>query len=108
MIRPGLSGRQLAETVRHDAVHRFFSPRPGPLGNIRADISMTAYRKSHLVRFLEEGIAESVATGSVRQGLAFAITHGNVFGTRVFIERVGCVTAVGGTAYGVHELMEDE
>ena len=105
-IKPGLTGKELAETVRHEAVHRFFSPRSGVVGNIHADIGMTAYQRSHLVRFLEEGIAESVATGSLRRGFAFPLTHGYVSGTRVFIEGIGYVTIVGGTAYGVHELLE--
>ena len=107
-IMPGLQGKQLTETVRHEAVHRFFSPRPGPIGNIRADIGMAAYRRSHLVRFLEEGLAESVATGSLRQGFAFPITHGYVSGIRVLIESVGYVTVVGATAFGVNTLLENE
>jgi len=98
-IQPGLTGKALNETVRHEAVHRFFSPSPGVIGNVRADIGMAAYRQSHLVRYLEEGIAETFATGSLRHGLAYPISAGYVSGSRVFVEGIGYVTL---TASGVY------
>jgi hypothetical protein len=99
-IRPGLVGTELTETVAHESVHRLLSPRATSLlGEFRADVGMAAYNRSHLARFLEEAAAETWATGSLRQGIAFPLREGYVTGTRVFVEGVGYVTIVGGTIY---------
>jgi hypothetical protein len=45
-------------TLYHELVHRFFSPRTGPLRKIRADVRMSAYSRSALLRYLEEALAE--------------------------------------------------
>ena len=103
VIDSNLVGEQLLQTVRHEGVHSFLSPSPGVIGNIRADIGIAAYQRSHLVQFLEEGAAETWATGSLRQGLSFPLRNGYVSGGRVFIEGVGYVTIVGGSAYGAYQ-----
>ena len=102
-IRADLAGEELLQTVRHESVHQFFSPEPGLIGNIRAGFGMAAYQHSSLVRYMEEAIAETWATGSLRQGLVFPISEGYVSGGRVIIEGVGYITVVGGTAYGTYQ-----
>lgn len=108
-VRPGLVGRELTETVAHESVHRLLSPRASSLlGEFRANIGMAAYNRSHFVRYLEEAAAETWATGNLRQGIAFPFRGGYVTGRRVFIEGVGYVTIVGGTAYvGYHAIQEN-
>jgi len=98
-IQPGLTGQVLEETVRHEAVHRFFSPSPGFIGNVRADVGMAAYQNSHLVRYMEEAIAEGFATRSVSQGLAFPLREGYVSGPRVIAEGVGYISVTTGGFY---------
>ena len=48
-------------TLLHELVHRYFSPRTGPLRRLRAQLSMSAYARSALLRHLEEMIAEGYA-----------------------------------------------
>lgn len=45
-------------TLYHELVHRFFSPRTGPLLKLRAEVRMSAYSRSALLRYLEEALAE--------------------------------------------------
>jgi hypothetical protein len=45
----------------HELVHRFFSPRTGPLRKLRATLKMTAYQRSALLQYLEETLAEGYA-----------------------------------------------
>jgi hypothetical protein len=45
-------------TLFHELVHRYFSPRVGPLRKLRAEVSMSAYSRSALLRYLEEALAE--------------------------------------------------
>lgn len=59
-------------TLFHELVHRYLSPRVGPLRQIRAEINMSAYSRSALLRYLEETLAEGYAQLRVH-GLAQAI-----------------------------------
>lgn len=45
-------------TLLHEMVHRYFSPRTGPFRQIRAELNMSAYDRSALLRYLEEALAE--------------------------------------------------
>jgi hypothetical protein len=59
-------------TLFHELVHRYFSPRTGPLRQIRAELRMSAYSRSALLRYLEEALAEGY--GQLRvHGLARAL-----------------------------------
>jgi hypothetical protein len=59
-------------TLFHELVHRYFSPRVGVLRKLRAEISMSAYSRSALLRYLEEALAEDY--GQLRvHGLAKAL-----------------------------------
>jgi hypothetical protein len=48
-------------TLFHALVHRYFSPRTGPLRQIRAELNWSAYSRSALLRYLEEALAEGYA-----------------------------------------------
>ncbi len=59
-------------TLFHELVHRYFSPRTGPLRRIRAQIGTSAYSRSSFLRYLEEALAEGY--GQLRMyGLAQAL-----------------------------------
>jgi hypothetical protein len=45
-------------TLFHELVHRYFSPRIGPFRKLRAELNMSAYSRSALLRYLEEAFAE--------------------------------------------------
>jgi len=72
---------------------------------LRARLSMAAYQHSHLLRYAEEAIAESVAQlgtgGSLRAGLFFPIRQGYVNPVRMLLE----AGAVGGAMYGIYEVL---
>jgi hypothetical protein len=51
-----LSGQRV--TLFHELVHRFLSPRVGPFRQLRAEIGISAYSRSALLRYLEEALAE--------------------------------------------------
>lgn len=59
-------------TLFHELVHRYFSPRTGPLRQIRAELNWSAYSRSALLRYLEEALAEGYAQLRVN-GLAQAL-----------------------------------
>lgn len=84
LIQPGLVGQALWETIRHESVHRFFSPLAGSLLRTgRAMFGNWAYQNISLVQYLEEALAEGYATRSLLQGLAFPIRYGYVTLPRV-------------------------
>jgi hypothetical protein len=56
-------------TLYHELVHRYFSPRTGPLRKLRAEISTAGYQRSALLKYLEEALAEGYAQMRVN-GLA--------------------------------------
>jgi hypothetical protein len=60
-------------TLFHELVHRYFSPRTGPLRQLRAEVSAYAYARSPMLRYLEEALAEGY--GQLRvNGFGKAIT----------------------------------
>jgi hypothetical protein len=71
-------------TLFHELVHRYFSPKTGPFRKIRAEINMSAYTRSALLRYLEEALAEGFGQlrvhGLVRAFAAyrFPLTEGYV------------------------------
>jgi hypothetical protein len=48
-------------TLMHELVHRYFSPRTGPLRKLRAEANISLYTRSALLRYLEEALAEGYA-----------------------------------------------
>ncbi|MDQ0590496.1 hypothetical protein [Variovorax paradoxus] len=59
-------------TLFHELVHRYFSPRTGPLRQLRAELRWSAYSRSSLLRYLEEALAEGYGQLKVH-GLAQAL-----------------------------------
>jgi hypothetical protein len=45
-------------TLYHELVHRYFSPRTGPLRQLRAELAWSAYSRSAFLKYLEEALAE--------------------------------------------------
>lgn len=95
-------------TLFHELVHRYFSPRTGPLRQLRAQLSWSAYSRSALLRYLEEALAEGY--GQLRvNGLAealgayrFPIQNGYVTVSRLMIEGMHIGTILlGGTSFWV-------
>jgi hypothetical protein len=48
-------------TLDHELVHRFFSPKFGPLMRLRASVRISMYVRTAMLRYLEEAIAEGYA-----------------------------------------------
>lgn len=59
-------------TLLLELVHRYFSPRTGPFRKIRAELNISAYTRSAIMKYLEEGMAEGYAQLRVN-GLAAAL-----------------------------------
>jgi RHS repeat-associated protein len=91
-ISPRGTSLDQSRAFYHELVHHFFTPR-GPLQPIRADIRMWAYSHSHLLRYMEEAIAESTSQmltgGSFQEGLLYPIKYGYVSSWRVLLEADG-------------------
>ena len=76
-LNPELSWADRVLTLRHESVHRFFSPKGiGPISRFRQNFGEAAYFKSQLIRYTEEALAEGYATRSLMQGLRFPFTPG--------------------------------
>ena len=60
-------------TLFHELVHRYLSPRTGPLRQIRAELNMSAYSRSVILRYIEEALSEGYAQLRVH-GLARALS----------------------------------
>jgi hypothetical protein len=106
-IARGLSSAERSATLRHELVHRFFSPQAGTaFAEARANMGIWAYENSQLVRYTEEALAEGIATGSVRAGLAYPLLGG-------YDLTVGGVCLegglyVGGVGGAIYYLLSDE
>jgi hypothetical protein len=95
-------------TLLHELVHRYFSPRTGPLRRLRAQLKMSAYARSALLRYLEEALAEGYAQLRVN-GLAaglrayrFPLRFGYVTISQMTTEGSAIGTIVlGGTTFHV-------
>lgn len=119
-IREGLSEAVQKSTTDHEMVHRFFSPSFKLFQKFRADVGLLGYSESHLLRRMEEGMAESWSkfrsegwTG-IKKGWQFP--YDNPYGLnrdRVRIERnivlgVGVSAASGANALGQQESSKAE
>ena len=71
------------ETVRHESVHALLgSPPRSFFAGPRADFAWWAHRHSQLLRFAEEVLAETHATGSLRHGVGLALEAGDQISKR--------------------------
>ncbi len=72
------------ELLYHELVHRYFSPKTGPLRKLRAEFRISGYQRLAFLRYLEEALAEGYAmlrSRGLDKGLAayrFPIDHGYV------------------------------
>ena len=101
------SAASAKETLLHELVHRFFSPRLALLRRFRAQLNIDAYTRSWLLRYLEETMAEGYAqlkaNGllSTFKALYFPITEGYVTLSQVITEGtvIGTITLAGRRIY---------
>lgn len=89
LIRRGLSEAARRVTLRHELVHRFFTPLgTGAIARARQAFGQMAYNRSGLITFIEEAVAEGYAQRSVIAGLRYPIQEGYVSASRVAVEAV--------------------
>ncbi|MCB0325412.1 MAG: hypothetical protein KDD69_17635 [Bdellovibrionales bacterium] len=70
-VQEGLSDTVRESVLNHELVHRFFSPTLRFGQEVRAALGLTGYLSSHLLRRVEEGLAEAWA-GFKRNGISGA------------------------------------
>jgi len=88
-----------AETILHERVHQFFTPKLYFLRDIRVRLNIEAYNRSYLLRYLEETLAEGYALLRVRgAGLVAAVSF-PVRNGYVTIAKMG--QEVAGVTFGV-------
>jgi hypothetical protein len=89
-------------TLYHELVHRYFSPRFGPMRQLRAQVRASAYWRSALLRYIEEAMAEGYAQLRVHGldqalvGIRFPIQGGYVTVSQLATEG----TAIGNITLG--------
>jgi hypothetical protein len=101
-----LSEQQL--TLYHELVHRFFSPRMGPFLKLRAELNISAYSRSALLKYLEEALAEGYSQlrfnglASALYALRFPLRCGYVTVSQLISEGTALGTIVlGGSIFKV-------
>jgi hypothetical protein len=95
-------------TLLHELVHRYFSPRTGPLRQLRAELSISGYVRSALLQYLEEALAEGYAQlrmnglGQALRAYRFPTQAGYVTVSQLAAEgqAIGTIT-LGGTLFYV-------
>jgi len=98
----------------HEQVHSFLSPKLTPLRNLRADFGWWGYNRIHLLKYLEEALAESyaqlrvVGLRGLPDGIAFPITRGYVTIGRLATEAAIGTVVVGGVTYYVSVAITEE
>lgn len=115
-LDPTLKGAQRVETMRHEAVHAFLSPRGnGPVATFRQNAGQWGYDNSAFLNATEEMAAQWYATGSLRNAWnhafngAYTVRGGTVVTPwRWAAEGAAGAAAVGGVGYGVYKLSSDE
>jgi hypothetical protein len=109
-LRPGLTRPEQIYTLNHESVHVFFTPKgTGAVTTIRQYAGMYSYRYSALLQSLEEALAETYASGSLKGGLAHAFNGGystpfyQVTQATAAGELVLYVGGVGAASYGAYQ-----
>ncbi len=109
LIQPGLTGQDLIETVRHEAIHHWLVPTSFPGAHPLARLHAAVFDHSSIWTYLEEAAAETFATRSFAQGLAFPKTEGYVT-IRQLVGEGAIILGTAGGAVGaaivVKKLME--
>lgn len=94
-------------TLLHELVHRYFSPRTGPLRKLRAELNISAYARSALLRYLEEALAEGYSQlrvngfGAALRALRFPLQGGYATVSQLAAEglAIGAVSLGSGLLY---------
>ena len=109
-IKAGLKGEKLTETLRHEAVHKILTPKVGKfLSKLRSTLRIKGYEHSHLLRYLEEALAEAVGTKNILKGLKFPLKGGyDINKVRLLMEGGALTTAYGLIWYFAHKLTSQE
>lgn len=99
----------------HESVHSFLSPKAmNRFREFRANLSMAAYQKSEMFRFLEEALAETFAQVKVNglralpEGLSFPFRNGYVTVSGTVREGAAGTIVYGGVLYGVYLTVADD
>lgn len=92
----------------HELVHRFFAPRMGPLRKLRAELNMSSYERSALLRYMEEAMAEGYGQLRVNglapalRALRFPLQEGYVVVSEIVAEGMAIGTvSLGGVLFRV-------
>jgi RHS repeat-associated protein len=108
-ISPHGSRTDQLQVLLHESVHSLLTPR-GTLQGIRANLNQWAYNNSHLLRYIEEALAEGAAqlltNGSLIEGLSFPVTNGYVNPAFVVIEGSGIVVFIKLASDGLAEALK--
>jgi hypothetical protein len=92
-----------ALVLYHELVHSFLSPKLTPLRQFRASLRMSAYKRSALMRYLEEALAETYAQLRVNgisglpTGIRFPVANGYITISQIYAEGAAIGTIVIGT-----------
>ncbi len=99
-------------TLLHELVHRYLSPRTGPLRRLRAELNLAGYTRSAWLRYLEEALAEGYAQLRVNglleaiKAFRFPVEYGYVSVSRLANEAGAIGTIVlGGLLFHVSILL---
>jgi hypothetical protein len=75
------SAAEKMETILHESVHSFLSPKLNALRELRASVMITGYSRLYLLKYLEEALAEGYAATRMRgvsgvwEGITFPIKN---------------------------------
>jgi RHS repeat-associated protein len=109
-IKAGLKGEKLTKTIRHEAVHKILTPKVGKfLSKLRSTLRIKGYEHSHLLRYLEEALAEAVGTKNILKVLKYPLKGGyDINKVRLLIEGGALTTAYGLIWYFADKLANQE
>lgn len=106
--------QQIRLTIFHERIHQLLAPKLNVLRELRTYMQMSAYRRSYLLRFIEEAMAETYAQVRVHglgkeyllKGLRFPVNaHYAITITALRGEAAGILLGpitVGGMTYNVY------
>ncbi len=116
-IRKELTPEQQSAVIDHEKVHRFFSPKLRYGQDLRANVGILGYTQSHLLRRVEEGLAEGYArfkregVSGFMKGWRFPLENDyGIDPTRVKVERnilLGLGTTALGAGFALGEYVGD-
>jgi hypothetical protein len=112
-ISTNISLEEQRLTLYHELIHSIFSPRVAPLRQLRARLSMSAYNRSAIMKYIEEALAETYAQLKVKgfswenaqTGITFPVAEGYVTVSQLAVEgqAIGTI-AVGSALFTVYVL----